>query len=180
MTSTTTARMGLKPGLIPPPTVGLHHYRHRAVATSDHRGTARGFLPRGLSNTCPQVCATRPAEALRGQVSNKPKHLRVLPAVRFRMVRLPIANEDGEWRLDTLLLATSHSPHARRARRSRAGQYERFALRGWCAKGSAENVEFPYSPRDPGCLFWSPSSYVIDFAEEAGLNPNQAQDVLLD
>ena len=30
----------------------------------------------GLSNTCPQVCATRPTEALRGQVSNKPKQLR--------------------------------------------------------------------------------------------------------
>ncbi len=30
------------------------HYRHSAVATSDHRGTGRGFLPRGLSNTCPQ------------------------------------------------------------------------------------------------------------------------------
>jgi hypothetical protein len=62
--------------LIPPPTVRLHHYRHRAVATSDHRGTARGFLPRGLSNTCPQVCATRGTVASHGQVSNKPKHFR--------------------------------------------------------------------------------------------------------
>ena len=35
---------------------------------------SRGFLPRGLSNTCPQVCATRSAVASHGQVSNKPKH----------------------------------------------------------------------------------------------------------
>jgi len=34
---------------------------------------SRGFLPRGLSNTCPQVCATRSAVASHGQVSNKPK-----------------------------------------------------------------------------------------------------------
>ncbi len=31
------------------------HYRHSAVAPSDHRGVRRGFLPRGLSNTCPQI-----------------------------------------------------------------------------------------------------------------------------
>ena len=31
---------------------------------------SRGFLPRGLSNTCPQVCATRSAVASHGQVSN--------------------------------------------------------------------------------------------------------------
>ena len=52
----------------------LHHYRHRAVATSDHRSTARGFLPRGLSSTCPQVCAMRRNVASHGQVSNNPKH----------------------------------------------------------------------------------------------------------
>ena len=41
---------------------------------------SRGFLPRGLSNTCPQVCATRSAVASHGQVSNKPKHF--LPPAR--------------------------------------------------------------------------------------------------
>jgi hypothetical protein len=33
----------------------------------------RGFLPRGLSNTCPQVSAARDTVAVHGQVSNKPK-----------------------------------------------------------------------------------------------------------
>ena len=41
---------------------------------------SRGFLPRGLSNTCPQVCATRSAVASHGQVSNKPKQLRSVAA----------------------------------------------------------------------------------------------------
>jgi hypothetical protein len=35
----------------------------------------RGFLPRGLSNTCPQVSAARDTVAVHGQVSNKPKHV---------------------------------------------------------------------------------------------------------
>ena len=35
---------------------------------------SRGFLPRGLSNTCPQACAMRGAVASHGQVANKPKH----------------------------------------------------------------------------------------------------------
>ena len=65
--------MDCKPALRSPPPTALHHYRHRAVATSDHRGTARGFLPRGLSNTCPQVCPMRRTVASHGQVSNKPK-----------------------------------------------------------------------------------------------------------
>jgi hypothetical protein len=29
----------------------------------------------GLSNTCPQVCATRGTVTLHGQVSNQPKHV---------------------------------------------------------------------------------------------------------
>ena len=44
-----------------------------AVAASAHRGMGRGFLPRGLSNTCPQVSAARDTVAAHGQVSNKPK-----------------------------------------------------------------------------------------------------------
>ena len=35
----------------------------------------RGFLPRGLSNTCPPPWATRAAGDSSGQVSNKPKRL---------------------------------------------------------------------------------------------------------
>ena len=54
------------------------HYRHSAVASSHHRSVARGFLPRGLSNTCPQSGAMRSALAVRGQVSNKPKQFRSL------------------------------------------------------------------------------------------------------
>jgi len=81
--SKTAARLRRKPVLRPPPTAVLHHYRHRAPAPSTHRGVGRGFLPRGLSNTCPQVCATRPTEALRGQVSNKPRHKEPVASVRF-------------------------------------------------------------------------------------------------
>jgi hypothetical protein len=44
---------------------------------------SRGFLPRGLSNTCPQVCATRSAVASHGQVSNKPKQVRTLASGGF-------------------------------------------------------------------------------------------------
>ena len=47
------------------------HYRHSAVAIQRHRGTARGFLPRGLSNTCPQVGAMRCIVVSHRQVSNK-------------------------------------------------------------------------------------------------------------
>ena len=39
------------------------------------RHVRRGFLPRGLSNTCPQIGAARTAGMSRGQVSNKPKRL---------------------------------------------------------------------------------------------------------
>lgn len=49
------------------------NYRHSAVASSRHRATARGFLPQGLSNTCPQAGAMRSPVPSRGQVSNKPK-----------------------------------------------------------------------------------------------------------
>lgn len=38
----------------------------------------RGFLHRGLSNTCPQVSAVRRVVMSHGQVSNKPKHSREL------------------------------------------------------------------------------------------------------
>jgi len=34
---------------------------------------ARGFLPQGLSDTCPNTGAMRSVVASRGQVSNKPK-----------------------------------------------------------------------------------------------------------
>ena len=65
--------MRCKPRLPQPPTTALRHYRHRAAATSDHRGTARGFLPRALSNTRPQVFGRRCNVPVCGRVSNKPK-----------------------------------------------------------------------------------------------------------
>ena len=46
-----------------------------AVAASAHRGMGRGFLPRGLSNTCPQVSAMCRTVVSHGQVSNKPKQV---------------------------------------------------------------------------------------------------------
>ena len=89
LTSRTTARMGFKPVLRPPPTTALHHYRHRAAATWEHRGTARGFLPRGLSNTCPLIGAMRSVSASPGQVSNKPKQKRTVDTVAQLNVCLP-------------------------------------------------------------------------------------------
>jgi len=49
------------------------HYHHSVVASSDHRGMPRGFLPRGLSNTCPQAAAMRGVVSSRGQMSDNPK-----------------------------------------------------------------------------------------------------------
>ena len=70
----TMSRSRCTPLLPPPPTAALRHYRHKAAATSDHGGAASDFLPRGLSNTRPQICATRCTAATRGRVSNKPTH----------------------------------------------------------------------------------------------------------
>ena len=44
-----------------------------AFAFDNRSSTGRGFLPRGLSNTCPQASATRTPARLDGQVSDKPK-----------------------------------------------------------------------------------------------------------
>lgn len=48
--------------------------RHSRVAFSDHRDTRRGFLPWGLSNTCPQAGAPHASVSCDGQVSDNPKH----------------------------------------------------------------------------------------------------------
>jgi len=56
---------------------------------------SRGFLPRGLSNTCPQVCATRSAVASHGQVSNKPKQLQPLEGSPLSDRRRCKAGTDG-------------------------------------------------------------------------------------
>ena len=53
---------------------------------------SRGFLPRGLSNTCPQVCATRSAVASHGQVSNKPKQEQTFSDGSFRAVHRLCSN----------------------------------------------------------------------------------------
>jgi hypothetical protein len=52
---------------------GAVEFSYSAVATSSHRGMARGFLPRALSNTRPQTSGMRSILAALGQVSNKPK-----------------------------------------------------------------------------------------------------------
>ena len=50
--------------------------RHSGGAFDNHRLTPRGFLPRGLSNTCPQGSVMLRPVARDGQVSDKPKHER--------------------------------------------------------------------------------------------------------
>ena len=50
--------------------------RHSDRAFNNHRGTRRGFLPRGLSDTCPQTDAGLTGHCARGQVSDNPKHNR--------------------------------------------------------------------------------------------------------
>jgi hypothetical protein len=74
--------MGCMPKAKPTTTAPARHYRHSAVATSSHRGMARGFLPRALSNTCPQTRGMRTTVALHGQVSNKPKQIPPIGAAR--------------------------------------------------------------------------------------------------
>jgi hypothetical protein len=89
------------------------HYRHSAVASSRHRATARGFLPQGLSNTCPQTGAMRRVVASHGQVSNKPKRNRSSPW------RFPDRSEDRLWpgraKAKFMLVAVNQS--------SKAGQF---------------------------------------------------------
>jgi hypothetical protein len=51
---------------------------HSGRAFDNHRDMRRGFLPQGLSNTCPQAGTTRRPVVLAGQMSDKPKRLRPL------------------------------------------------------------------------------------------------------
>ena len=46
--------------------------RHSRIGCDDHRGMARGFLPRGLSDTSPQIRAMRGIVPSHGQVSDNP------------------------------------------------------------------------------------------------------------
>lgn len=48
--------------------------RHSVCALNTSRGVRRGFLPRGLCDTCPQVVAARRCVVRAGQVSHNPKH----------------------------------------------------------------------------------------------------------
>lgn len=57
--------------------------RHSCGRPSTSCGMPRGFLPWGLSNTCPQDGGMRASAACDGQVSDNPKQERVLPTVRF-------------------------------------------------------------------------------------------------
>jgi hypothetical protein len=52
-----------------------------AKRQSNHCGMPRGFLPWGLSNTCPQGSAMRASVAYDGQVSDNPKHFRTFTTV---------------------------------------------------------------------------------------------------
>jgi hypothetical protein len=45
-----------------------------AKRESNHCGMPRGFLPWGLSNTCPQGSAMRTSVACDGQISDNPQH----------------------------------------------------------------------------------------------------------
>ena len=47
-----------------------------AIAFDKHHHIRLGFLPRGLSDTCPQLGVTRTPVSHDGQMSDKPKHLR--------------------------------------------------------------------------------------------------------
>jgi len=49
---------------------------HSDRAVDNHRHLRSGFLPQGLSNTCPQAGTTRRPVLLAGQVSDKPKRER--------------------------------------------------------------------------------------------------------
>ena len=56
---------------------------HSRVAFSRHRHTPRGFLPWGLSNTCPRLGAMRDAVPRDGQLSDNPKQERPIGNDRF-------------------------------------------------------------------------------------------------
>ena len=49
--------------------------RHSVCALNTSRGVRRGFLPRGLCDTCPQVMAARRCVVRAGQVLHNPKQL---------------------------------------------------------------------------------------------------------
>ena len=56
--------------------------RHSTVGFDHRLGTRRGFLPRGLCDTCPHSVEDRRAYSCAGQVSHKPKHGRTLGDTR--------------------------------------------------------------------------------------------------
>jgi hypothetical protein len=58
----------------------------------NHRGMPRGFLPWGLSNTCPQDGGMRASVACHGQVSDNPKHRWSLAKGGFLALLPPISH----------------------------------------------------------------------------------------
>jgi hypothetical protein len=71
---------------------GRRPSRHSFGALNRHRGVRRGFLPRGLCDTCPQVVPNRRAVALAGQVSHNPK--------QYALSAFALHN--GHWQRDRL------------------------------------------------------------------------------
>jgi hypothetical protein len=61
--------------------------RHSCGRPSTSCGMPRGFLPWGLSNTCPQDDAMRASVACDGQVSDNPKQVLSLATGGFRVVQ---------------------------------------------------------------------------------------------
>ena len=60
----------------------------QASTIAEMRSLPRGFLPWGLSNTCPQGGAMRTAVARDGQVSDNPKHQPTVVTGGFLAARL--------------------------------------------------------------------------------------------
>ena len=80
--------------LIPGDLVDLHglimgEMDHSVSALNNRRGARRGFLPRGLCDTCPRIVEARPSEARDGQVSHNPKHKQPLGGASGSGRRLP-------------------------------------------------------------------------------------------
>lgn len=72
--------------------------RHSDRAFNDRRGVRRGFLPRGLSDTCPQAGADRRLPACPpGQVSDNPKQLPSLTLAQPQAAPVCSSLDSGRW-----------------------------------------------------------------------------------
>jgi hypothetical protein len=76
--------------------------RHSCVGFDHYRGVRRGFLPRGLCDTCPQARAARRMSSRDGQVSHNPKRQFQFAAFECRRWRSTLRADRchllGHWR----------------------------------------------------------------------------------